>query len=383
MKQISSRLSDLPLNDKKIFLRADLNVPLDHGTIIEDYRLQQLRPTLDYILDHGGRVIIGTHIGRPKNQNKQLSTQVLIPWFTEHGYDVTFAATPEEAHQLLENNRIVLLDNLRFFPEEQQPSSDFAHALKGNTEIYVNDAFGTLHREDTSVSMLPLLYEEAQRSIGLLIEKEITALNQVISHPDKPVVMILGGGKVYDKLELLKHLQDSVDTALVCPALTFTFMQSLGYSVGASLVDQQASRQLCTFMHEAEEHHLELILPSDCLVEENGTLSIHQLDEIPENGFGLSIGPDTVDAWKSIIEQAGTIIVNGLSGMSNRSETTEYFRQLLQIVSTSSAYSVIAGGDAGMAALTLGSDKFDYISTGGGSALAYLSGKSLPGLKPF
>ena len=371
----------MELSNKRVFLRADLNVPLKNGTILEDFRLQQLRPTLDYLHKHGARVLIGTHLGRPKDLELDLSTQVLCQWFNEHGYKVEFAATIEQAQKMIQEHTIVLLENLRFFPGELQPNKEFAQQLKSLADIYVTDAFGTLHRSNCSIARLPLLFEE--RTIGFLIEKELAALNKLLK-PEKPFLMILGGGKVQDKIPFIKNLLPFIDTIALCPAIVFSFLQAFHYEVGRSLVDDKSVQEICNLAQLAQEHHTQLFLPPDFLVEQHGEFSVVSIGNFPKDAIGWSIGPETCAGWQEMIARAGTIFINGLPGQLSRPETLQYYNQLLQQVANAKAYTVIGGGDSVGAILQLNlENKVDYLSTGGGAALAYLGGEELPGLVPF
>ncbi len=370
------------LTDKRVFLRIDLNVPLKSGKVLQDYRLQQIRPTLDYLREHGARIVIGTHLGRPKNNEPNLSTQVLEPWFKDHDYPVAFAATIEQAQEMMESHDLVLLENLRFFPGELEPNKELTNQLKSLANIYVTDSFGTLHRDNCSIAELPLLFKE--RTIGFLIEKELTVLNKLLNKAEKPFVMILGGGKVIDKIPFINNLLPLVDMIALCPAIAFSFLRSFNYEVGRSLVDDKSVQEICNLAQQSQEHHTQLFLPPDFLVEQHGKLSVVPIGDFPTDAMGWSIGPETCEGWKDIIERAGTIFINGLPGQLSRPETLPYYNQLLNKVADSKAYTVIGGGDSVGAALQLKlEDKMDFLSTGGGATLAYLSGKELPGLIPF
>ena len=235
----SSQLPTLDLNRKRVILRADLNVPLNDGKILNDYRLQAILPTLELIRKKNGRVVLMTHIGRPKNYNSSLSTQLLIPWFSARGYAVSFAKDPAQAKMLGqdENNTFILLENLRFFPGEKAQDISFAQSLADCGDFYVDDAFASMHRNDSSIWLVPQLFAQSHRSFGLLVEKELKMLDKLIHDPKKPFLLILGGGKVADKLPLLENLLDRVTDILLCPAIVFTFLKAQGIEVGKSLID--------------------------------------------------------------------------------------------------------------------------------------------------
>lgn len=384
----------LPLWDithKRLFLRADLNVPLKNGVILNDYRLQALLPTLNLIVEKKGKIILATHIGRPKGNDPLLSTQHLIPWFHKHGFEIDFEADFEKAaaKSYEMNGSILLLENLRFFPGEKSYIPTFARTLANLADFYINDAFGSLHRTDTSITQLPLLFPQDKRTIGLLIENELSHLNRLIENPAQPFVAVIGGGKVTDKLPLLESLLDRVQVLLLCPAMAFSFLKALGINVGKSLVDKTAFDQCKNILVKAQQKNVLLLLPVDCIVadgEFEGPLLPHAflVDEFPQNGVGISIGPKTTEIYVREILKGGTIFFNGLMGDVRRPETLNGMKDLLQAMAQSQGFTLIAGGDSVAAAQIMGlADTINYLSTGGGATLSYLSGKKLPGLDAF
>lgn len=386
MKLPISQLPHADLSHKRVFVRADLNVPLDKGIITNDYRLRALKPTLDLILRKGGKIILATHIGRPTGVDESLSTKHLIPWFTKHGYNVHFESDLIQAKHASHKkwNSILLLENLRFFPGEKQEDANFTKLLAQTADYYVNDAFATLHRHDASVTKLPLLFDQHHRTIGLLIEQELRSLSKLIDKPEHPFVLILGGGKVADKLPLLYNMLGKVDVFLLNPAIVFSFMLALGKNTGKSLVDPSQQQSILTFMRDAQANGTQIILPVDYQIASNtfeGPLSLTQTDEIPDNGVGISIGPKTQALFRSHILKAKTIFFNGLPGDDTRPDTLHGAHALFKAMADSEGYSVIGGGDSVGIAENLGlTDKIDYLSTGGGATLAYLAGQPLPGL---
>lgn len=382
----NSTLPEMHLDDKTIFLRADLNVPLEKGKILNDFKLQALQPTLDFLLNKKGKVVLATHIGRPKNQEEKLSTKHLLPWFESHGYEVTFAQDPQEAAQKIQTLKkgFVLLENLRFFPGEKDRSKTFAQELKQCGQIYVNDAFGTLHRKDTSVTLLPELYSKENKTFGFLIEKELSNLQKLRKNPKKPYVVLLGGGKVSTKLPFIKAMLHKADAILVCPALVFTLLKALGKPVGKSLVDSEqfnAMKELWELPIAREK----LKLPEDyqiALDSRDGKISFTANDEIPDNAIATAVGPKTVIAFGEMIQQAKTVFFNSAMGFADKPETMEATKHLLLALGESEAFTVVGGGDSVSAAFAAGvADTINFLSTGGGATLAYLSGEELPGLK--
>lgn len=384
---ILSRINSFDLNDKQVFLRADLNVPILNGKIAQDYRLKAIKPTLDLLLNKNCRIILGTHIDRPQVYQKDLSTELLMPWFINQGYNIVFQADINLASQVIKElpvKTILLLDNLRFFEGEQGHSKEFALQLYNLAQYYVNDAFADLHRSDTSITLLPELFDYDHKSIGLLIEKELQNLNYLNNHPDKPFVLIIGGGKVKDKLPLLKVLITKVNTILVCPAIAFTFLKAMGKPVGKSLVEDSLLNQSREILDLAKANATRILFPVDYQVAINslqGRLEYIKSSEFPDNGIGIAIGPETISIYSQEIFNAKTIFLNGFMGFFNRPETCQAFYALLQSVAQSQAYSVIGGGESVAAVYQCGlNEAIDFCSTGGGAVLDYLSGKPLPGL---
>ncbi len=365
---------------KKVLVRADLNVPLEHGTIIDDTRLREIQPTLDYLIAQGATIILATHIGRPEGSDPAYSTQHLVPWFTKKGYHISYHPTLTPVPVAPGN--IYLLPNLRYYTEEQTPNAAFAQTLAHLADYFIQDAFGTLHRTDTSMTLLPLQFAPASRSLGFLIIKEL-AIIATLENPAHPFTLIMGGGKVQDKLPIITNLISKVDHLLLCPAIVFTFMKAQGISIGASLVDDN-SIDLCKKIINA--HKNKLVFPSDFQVAQgsiDGTLSIKNIGVCAPDDIAISIGPKTIAHFSTIIQQSKTVFFNGAMGFINRKDTLVSMEQLFHAMSTSPATTIIAGGDSIAAAESLGITGIDHYLTGGGSALSLLSEKELPGLVPF
>jgi phosphoglycerate kinase len=383
---LACHIPEWDLANKRVFLRADLNVPLKNGAIDDDYRLRAIVPTIKLLQEKGALVLLATHIGRPKTPDPKLSTRLLIPWLAQQGFTVTFAQTPQEAARLLSlRTPLVLLENLRFFPGEQAHASLFAQELANLGDFYVNDAFGTLHRADTSVTLVPPLLPPEKRSIGLLVERELAALEKIRTKPEKPFVAIIGGGKVADKLPLLTGLLSHADTILLCPALVFTFLQAQKKPVGKSLVDPTHLTACSEFLELAKHKQVNIVFPLDYQIALNtiaGSLTYVDAETIPSNGIGISIGPKTIAAYTQILNGAHTTFFNAAMGFSQREETLHSTYALLQtIAKKADTTRVVGGGDSIAAVQKCGLEKkIGYLSTGGGATLAYISGAPLPGL---
>lgn len=385
MKKIMSKLPQIDLNQKRVFLRADLNVPLKNGAICADLRLQAIKPTLDLILSKGGKIILATHIGRPENHEPNLSTKILIPWFEREGYRIDFQSDISTAYSksFHDPQKILLLENLRFYPGEKNPSPQFAQALARLGEYYVNDAFGTLHRTDCSVLEVPKLFGASARTIGLCIENELMHADTLLN-AKRPFVLIVGGNKLKDKIQLIEELIPKIDTILLCPGIVFSFLKSQGITTGSSLVDSSELAECKKIMEKAINNNVSIVFPTDYLVGKNldtGPFSIKTSENLESNDFGISIGPETQAAYGSIIANAQTTFYNGLMGDLNIPETLKGTAALFAAM-TKSKYSVIGGGDSTAAAEILGFQKsISYLSTGGGALIAYLAGEKLPALE--
>lgn len=383
----TSLLPTFNMHNKRVFVRADLNVPIKNGIITNDYRLQALLPTIKYIQQAGGKIILATHIGRPKNVDPSLSTRALIPWFTSHGYSITFQSDLEQAYtdSFKDFHTILLLENLRFFPGEKNGDSAFAQKLASLGDYYVDDAFGSLHRTDASIVLVPTFFPADKRTIGLLVERELQMLDRLLT-PEQPFSLILGGGKVADKIPIINALLPRIHSLLLCTAISNTFVKALGNSIGKSLVDEAALPLCKELVDRAQELGVIVYLPVDYYAAHdsfNGPVITEPIDAqaFPHDAVAISIGPKTVALYAREFMKDHTLFVNGLMGDLNRPETLRGTQLLYAAIGRSPALSVIGGGDSVAAAYQLGDvSQFDYLSTGGGATLAYISGQELPGL---
>lgn len=376
------------MENKRTFLRADLNVPLAQGTITNDFRLTCILPTIDFILNRHGSIVLATHIGRPKNNEPELSTKILIPWFTERGYSILFVQDITTIAKLkIVPKQIILIENLRFFPGEKNGDPFFAKQLASTAHFYINDAFGVVQRHDCSVTLLPYEFPEDKRSIGLLMEKELRALSILKDNPPRPFIAILGGKKIEDKIPLIHHLLKRVDAILLCPALCFSFLKSLGKPVGQSLVNDTTLALCKKIILEAENSGISYLFPVDYQIAYHsidGPLATVPASAFPDDAIGISIGPKTITQFSTEINNAKTVFLNCAMGFADRPETRESTKRIINAMATSSAKTVIAGGDSVDVALsTKNYQLIDHLSSGGGAALAYLSDTLLPGLAAF
>ncbi len=383
---VSSKLSTMDLKDKRIFLRADLNIPIENNHIVSEHRIKAIFPTINLILQKGGKIILATHIGRPKQKEVHLSTKKISTVFEKYNYNIEFEPNLETAYQksFIKNKKILLLENLRFFPEEQNQNKTFAKKLANLADYYVNDAFGLLHRDDTSITLVPELFKSENKTVGLLVEREFNMLNKILTKAENPFVLIIGGGKIKDKLPLIKNLMNQVTTVILCPAICFTFLKALKKPVGKSLVDDYLQEESKKVLKLAEEKNINIVFPVDYQIAENnldGTLSYSQAEDFPSNGVGVSIGPKTEKLIQPLIRQAKTLFFNGAIGHTKNIATLQGMKNILKEMGNSNGFSIVAGGDSVAVAQKLCLDKkINYCSTGGGATLTYLSGKPLIGL---
>ncbi len=390
---IHPTFSSWNIENKRVFLRADLNVPLLDGKIDNDFRLISILPTINFILNKNGSIVLATHIGRPTKQEPELSTHILVPWFKQHGYAIQFVPNISAiANLAIVPKQILLIENLRFFPGEQNGDIFFAKELARTAQYYINDAFGTVHENACSTTLLPYEFPENRRSVGLLMEKELQALSMLTEHPPRPFLAILGGGKIKDKIPLIHSLLQKVDTLVICPALCFTFLKAMGKPVGKSLVDDTMVDACKKIIIEAERSGISLLFPVDYQITHSISpfsppliLSLSkEADNFPDNAIGISVGPKTVELISQEINQAQTIFLNCAMGFSEHPQTEQSTKDIIDAMAQSSAQTIIAGGDSVDIALhTKHYQQITHLSTGGGAALAYLSDKLLPGLIPF
>lgn len=355
---LHSKIRIWDLAGKQVFVRADLNVSIEQGAIIDDTRLQAIRPTLDAILNKNGLITLATHIGRPAGYQENLSTQIIAQWLHTRGYD----------------NHITVLENLRFFAGETDMSHTFAQQLAEGIDYYVDDAFASAHRSSASLTIMPQLFDREHKSIGLLVERELSELSKLKYHAKKPFVLIVGGGKAVEKLPFLQNMLDLVSDILLCPAFANIFLTNT----------PQAQNVIAL----AQQKQVKFHLPIDYLVSHPSTPNLwsqpfiyKKTSEIKPEDSIIAIGPQTIEQWKPIIMNAQTIFFNGPMGNLKQPATIETLHKLLQLIAESPAWSVVGGGDSLAALHTFGlQNKIGFCSTGGGATLAYLSNQTLPAL---
>lgn len=379
-------IQDLDLRGKRVFIRVDFNVPLAAGgqEITSDKRIRAAIPTIQYALKAGAAVVLASHLGRPKGKkNAEMSLAPVAKRLAELlGQPVAFAPDcvgPAVVAVLPEPGQILLLENLRFYADEEANSPSFAGQLARLCDVYVNDAFGTAHRAHAStVGMIPFV---KQAAAGLLMEQELKYLTMVTSNPQRPSVAILGGAKVSDKIDVIENLAKIVDHVLIGGAMAYTFLKAQGLPVGNSLVENDKVELAGKLLAEFGD---KLVLPVDHVVaaELKRGAECRTVTEIPEGMMGLDIGEQTVKLFSGIVAAAKTVIWNGPMGVFEKPPFDRGTMALARAVAASGAISVVGGGDSEKAIQTAGlSDKISHVSTGGGASLEFLSGVELPGVK--
>jgi len=389
MAKLSVR--DLDPKGKRIFMRVDFNVPLnDAGEITDDTRIQASLPTIQYIVERGGRLILASHLGRPKGKlNPKMSLKPAATRLAQVlGKPVAFAPDcigpeAEAAAKALKDGDVLLLENLRFHPEEEKNVPEFAQKLAALAEVYVDDAFGSAHRAHASTE--GITHYLSPCAAGLLMEKELEYLGKAVGHPERPYVAIVGGAKVSDKIELLQNLMKFADSVLIGGAMAYTFLKAQGVEVGLSRVEEDKldlARDLLLF---AERRSIDLRLPKDHIVAEKldagAAAEVAPTRSIPANRLGVDIGPATRADYSAHIAKAKTIVWNGPMGVFEIPQFAEGTVAIAHAVADSSAVSVVGGGDSVAAVKKAGVEaKITHISTGGGASLEFLSGLTLPGV---
>jgi phosphoglycerate kinase len=384
-------IENFPLEDKRLFLRLDLNVPMDEsGKITDDTRLRAAMPTIRYAIDKGAKIVLASHLGRPKGVDKKYSLEPVADYLTTALNKEIILVEEPRGHATrallagLKPSQIILLENLRFDPGEEKNDRDFAQALASITDIYINDAFGASHRAHASIVALPELMEK--RGLGFLMKKEIEMLDRIRLTPDHPFLTILGGAKVSDKIEVIEVLLDKVDTMIVGGAMAYTFLAAQNIPTGKSLVEKDKVKFAGELIERAKARGKRLLLPVDHKITKDikDTEGVKATDSatIPEGWMGVDIGPKTVALYAAEIKRAKTIFWNGPMGVFETPEFAEGTFGVARAISESSALSVVGGGDSAAAAEASGlADKFSHISTGGGASLEFIQGDKLPGIE--
>ena len=390
MPPVLRSVRDLSLSGRRVFVRVDFNVPLQDGRVTDLSRIRATLPTLRYAAEQGARLVLASHMGRPKGKpDPRYSLEPVGAALAEVlPAEVFFTddCLSEAAGKLvadLRDGQLLLLENLRFHPGEEANDEGFARALAKLADVYVNDAFGAAHRAHASVSALPRLFQE--RGIGLLMEKELEALERLRSAPPHPFVAVLGGAKVSEKIGVLEALIDRVEALLIGGAMGNTFLAARGFDMGKSRVEQDKLALARSVMQRAEQRGVKLMLPQDVVVAD-GPQAAHgdvvAVGQVPPDAMALDIGPATIEAYRRVILPARALFWNGPMGLF---ENPAFARGSLGVAHAGAdcaGFTVVGGGDSLAAVHQAGvADRYDHVSTGGGASLEYLEGRPMPGIE--
>ncbi|MFY8008982.1 MAG: phosphoglycerate kinase [Flavobacterium sp.] len=387
-------LQDFNFNAKKAIIRVDFNVPLDeHFNVTDANRIEAAKPTIDKILADGGSVILMSHLGRPKGKQDQFSLRHIVAKTSEVlGVPVLFAEDcqgeiAQRAAQSLQPGQVLLLENLRFYAEEEAGDVNFAKELASLGDIYVNDAFGTAHRAHASTTIIAQFFPN-EKCFGLLLAKEIDSLNRVLNNSVKPVTAVLGGSKVSSKITVIENILDKVDHMIIGGGMTFTFVKALGGKIGDSICEDDKQELALEILRLAKEKNVQIHIPVDVVAADafanDANTQIVDVREIPEGWQGLDAGPKSLENFKKVIMDSKTILWNGPLGvfeMETFAKGTITLGNFIAESTANGAFSLVGGGDSVAAVKQFGlEDKMSYVSTGGGAMLEMLEGRVLPGI---
>lgn len=382
-------MKDLDLKGKRVFCRVDFNVPMEEGKVTDDTRIRAAVPTIEYLIEQGAKVILASHLGRPKgevNEDMRLAATGVRLGELLHkevkSLDESIGEKVEQEISAMQEGDIILLENVRFHPGEEKNDEELAKAFAALADVFVNDAFGAAHRAHASTAGIA---NHLPAVSGLLLEKELDVLGKALSEPERPFTAIIGGAKVKDKIGVIDHLLDKVDNLLIGGGLSYTFIKAQGYEIGNSLVEEDKLELANSFIEKAKQKGVKLYLPIDATVasefsKDADTKSV-KIEEIPADWMGLDIGPETAALYADVIKNSKLIIWNGPMGVFEMPAFENGTKSVAQAMAETSGYTVIGGGDSAAAVEKFHvAEKMDHISTGGGASLEFMEGKDLPGV---
>ncbi|WII71250.1 phosphoglycerate kinase [Bdellovibrio sp. 22V] len=382
---------DFELDGKVVFLRLDLNVPMENGKITDENRITASLPTIKYCMEKGAKLVMASHLGRPKTKDdKEFSLEPVAKRLQELlSAEVILVEEPDSDAprallQSLKKNQLILLENVRFEEGETKDSVEFAQKIASYSDIYINDAFGASHRAHATIHALPSVMKD--KGIGFLIEKEINMLDSLLQNPKRPYLAVMGGAKVSDKIAVIERLMDVVDGFIIGGAMAYTFQKAQGLPVGKSLVENDKLKYAKEMIERIEARNKTILLPVDHLVTKSisDTANAHLTKDvaIPEDELAVDIGPKTLQNYSTALREAGTIFWNGPMGVFETPAFAKGTFGVAKAIAESNAVKIVGGGDSAAAAEASGyADKMTHISTGGGASLEYLQGDKLPGLE--
>jgi phosphoglycerate kinase len=393
-----SQFSEHNFKNEKALVRVDFNVPLDKDfSITDDTRMRAAVPTIKKILNDGGSVVLMSHLGRPKNgPEEKFSLKHLLPHLKEllGGVNVLFADDcigndAVEKSKSLQPGEVLLLENLRFYKEEEKGNEEFARKLASLGDVYVNDAFGTAHRAHASTAVIAQFFAKDKRMFGLLMNAEVSNADKVLNSSEKPFLAIIGGAKVSDKILIIENLLDRATDIIIGGGMAYTFFKAMGGKIGSSLCEDDRLDKANELLQKAKEKNVSIHLPSDSIIAdkfaEDAMVSGSLSNDIPDGWMGLDIGEMACETFSKVIQHSKTILWNGPMGvfeMKKFQHGTKCIAEAVAEATADGAFSLIGGGDSVAAVNEFGlADKVSYVSTGGGALLEYFEGKELPGIK--
>lgn len=388
-------VNDIDFKGKRALIRVDFNVPLDADfKVTDDTRIRAAKPTILKILEDGGSCILMSHLGRPKNRDEEFSLQHIVkPLSNSLGIQVKFVddcigPKVTDAVSNLKAGEILLLENLRYYKEEESGDRDFAEKLSKLGDIYVNDAFGTAHRAHASTAIIADFFP-GNKYFGLLLASEVESVKKVLETSEKPVTAIIGGAKVSSKITIIENILDKIDNLIIGGGMAFTFIKAQGGKIGSSLVEEDKQDLALEILEKAKKKNVAVHLPVDAVIadsfSENANTKLSMANNIPDGWMGLDVGPETNKNFEEVLDKSKTILWNGPVGvfeMEKFAEGTKILGKNIAKATENGAFSLVGGGDSVAAVQKFDlSDKVSYVSTGGGAMLEMLEGKTLPGIK--
>lgn len=386
---IKKTMKDVEVKGKRVFVRVDFNVPMENGEITDDTRIRAAIPTIQDLVTRGAKVILASHLGRPKGEVKEefrltavgkRLAELMDQQVTK--LDESIGDTVESTVEKMQDGDIVLLENVRFHKGEEKNDEELAKSFAKLADLYINDAFGAAHRAHASTEGIAKYIPAVS---GLLMEKELDVLGKALSNPERPFTAIIGGAKVKDKIGVIENLLDKVDHLIIGGGLSFTFIKAQGHSIGKSLLEEDKIELARGFIEKAKEKGVQLHMPVDAVVanefSKDAETNVVDVDSIPEEWMGLDIGPKTAEKYSEVIKQSKLIIWNGPMGVFEMEKFENGTKTVANAMAETEGYTIIGGGDSAAAVEKFNvAQEMDHISTGGGASLELMEGKQLPGI---